>query len=614
MDIRRRAFLTASVTAASTLMLPPRQQARAEGALASVGIPLIGVNTGAPAQTTGTPESQATYDNMLGLGAKIFRIYVYWQTLQPIDGGGLDSAALQALEQQVDYATKGGATAVIDIHNYNNRETTFVLAEDAPTGATSLTLTTAPTAFSNETTVVGAGVKGTPSTLATLAAGSPTIQLSQPLTAALNAGAQVALLAQIGTGYPVANFVDFWAQLAQVAAFKSRSNVWFGLMNEPGGTSASWTAICNQTIAAIRAAGADNVISASNAPGGGHFIQGLDYVDPLRRLVYEIHFYGDAGSSGSGPVATPTIYAETLSYSVNVARAQNQKLFLGECGFDTSQTSLSALAGMLYYLQRNTDVVDALALWYDGVGQPANYLYQLAATNGEQAPQVEILRAFMPGATDSGACVAAPVFPLVCYGGSTAAQYDSMPSFGGKGQALTSTATQIYSKNPTVYNQSMTAEGLISLAGPPATSCGVWGNARYHTLQVTTAGTVLVTCGDGAAKVTLQGSRDVCDGQEHRVEVNLGPKGIWVFIDGTLEVLNKTPFSQTSPQALRWGVGVLGQQSTNYGMWPGTLREHTLWAVVRHLRDYTLPTAPYQGTERGLIVYWDLNGSLQGYC
>ena len=58
---------------------------------------------------------------------------------------------------------------------------------------------------------------------------------------------------------------DFWGQMA--AQFKDNPRVWFGLMNEPHGLPADqWRDAANAAIAAIRKAGAKNLILV---PGTG---------------------------------------------------------------------------------------------------------------------------------------------------------------------------------------------------------------------------------------------------------------------------------------------------------------------------------------------------------
>ncbi|NPD65223.1 cellulase family glycosylhydrolase [Lichenicola cladoniae] len=612
--IKRRTLLLAAGAAASPL---GRASAAADTALAGVdpatnAIPYLGVNLGMSNSGTGETEPLASYAQMTDIGANIFRIVCRWKSLQPEDGGPIDPAALSALETQISYATASGGVAVIDIHDYANRNTSFTVQEDAAIGTSKLVLTTTPTAFSTGATVSANGIGNHPGTTATIIKASPTILLSQPTTAVIPAGSIISLIGRIGSTYASAYFVDFWTKLAQHQAFQSNWKIWFGLMNEPALEAAAWVPICNQVIAGIRSTGAKNTISAPNAPNSGIYIQGLAFSGSS--LVYEVHLYGDVNNSGTGPVSSPTIYVEGLTLAVNIARAQKQKLFLGECGFDTSDTSLAALTGMLCYLQRNTDVLEAITFWYDGVFFSDGYSYQLGSSDSVEKPQTAIIRRFMPGGDARGLAIPAPVYSLSPYGGSTAPSFASMPSFGGKTKALTATATEIYSKHPTSYTLCSTAEGLISLDQPPALLSSVWGQLRYHALQVTTDGTLLVTCGNGAATIVLNGSTNVCDGVEHRVEVNCGPKGIWVFVDGRLDALDKTPFESTDPQALRWGVGDVGQSSSNWSMWLGTLREHALWATVRHLRDHTPPAAPYTGMERGLVGYWDLNGSLSGFC
>ena len=163
---------------------------------------------------------------------------------------------------------------------------------------------------------------------------------------------------------PNSAFADFWGQLAQ--HFEANANVIFGLMNEPHDQSATeWLGSANAAIAAIRSAGAvsqEILVPGSYWDGAWTWtstdnaaVVGTGVQDDAHNFAFEVHQYLDADGSGTHPGAvSATIGVERLTAITQWAEATGNHLFLGEVGVTTDQTSLTALDGMLTYMQQHT--------------------------------------------------------------------------------------------------------------------------------------------------------------------------------------------------------------------------------------------------------------------
>ena len=181
---------------------------------------------------------------------------------------------------------------------------------------------------------------------------------------------------------PHAAFADFWSRLAQ--QFKGNPRVWFGLMNEPHDMATEqWLAAANAAIAAIRAAGAQNLILVpGNAWTGAHswsqswygtpnatVMRGI--VDPAHNFAFEAHQYLDADSSGtSAQIASAAIGSQRLAGFTSWLRANGYRGFLGE--FAVAGSSIGAGLGdealhdVLGYLDANSDVWIGWTFWAGG--------------------------------------------------------------------------------------------------------------------------------------------------------------------------------------------------------------------------------------------------------
>lgn len=206
---------------------------------------------------------------------------------------------------------------------------------------------------------------------------------------------------------PNTAFADLWRRLA--SEFKAYPKVMFGLMNEPREMpTEQWLAAANAAIAAIRATGADQVVTVpGNAWTGAHswlqnwygtpngtVMKGI--VDPLKNFVVEVHQYLDADSSGTSATCTgPTIGSQRLADFTAWARANGVRALLGEIGAASNATCNAAVADALTHLQNNPDVWAGWVWWAAGPWW-GDYMYSIEPSGGTDKPQMSVLQPFLP--------------------------------------------------------------------------------------------------------------------------------------------------------------------------------------------------------------------------
>jgi len=190
-----------------------------------------------------------------------------------------------------------------------------------------------------------------------------------------------------------ANFADFWGRLAMV--YKNNPAVMFGLMNEPNTMSTeTWVSAANAAIAAIRATGANNIITVpgngwtgayswtQNWYGTANASAMLAITDPSNNLLFEVHQYLDSNSSGnSDQCVSATIGAERLVSFTNWLRTNSKKGFLGEFAGGNNPTCNQGIANMLAYIQNNADVWSGWTWWAAGPWW-GGYQYTIEPNNG----------------------------------------------------------------------------------------------------------------------------------------------------------------------------------------------------------------------------------------
>jgi endoglucanase len=211
----------------------------------------------------------------------------------------------------------------------------------------------------------------------------------------------------IGTAaVPNADFANLWQRLAK--RFGDQPKVVFGLMNEPHDMpTEQWVAAANGAIAAIRGAGAENLILvpgngwsgahawASDAYGTPNAKALLAIEDPAGNVAFEAHQYLDDDSSGtSSTCVSPTIGAERLQPFTDWLKAHGKKGFLGEFGAGSSNTCLAALAGILEHIEANAAHYLGWTYWAAGPWW-SDYFMSLEPDGSVDAPQMRALAPYL---------------------------------------------------------------------------------------------------------------------------------------------------------------------------------------------------------------------------
>jgi endoglucanase len=204
---------------------------------------------------------------------------------------------------------------------------------------------------------------------------------------------------------PADAFADFWNKLA--SEFRYDSLVIFGLMNEPHSMpTEQWLAGANAAIAAIRSAGAHNLILVpGNGWSGAHSWTSSWYgtpnsttmkgvVDSLDNYAYEVHQYFDSNSSGtSSSCVSATVGADRLKTFTGWLRSNNRKGFLGEFGIAANETCLQALDNMLSYIHENGDVWLGWTYWAAGPWW-GDYMFSIEPQGGTDRLQMAVLEKY----------------------------------------------------------------------------------------------------------------------------------------------------------------------------------------------------------------------------
>lgn len=201
-------------------------------------------------------------------------------------------------------------------------------------------------------------------------------------------------------------FADLWKRLG--AQYAANPNVLFNLVNEPHDMpTRQWVDAANAAIAAIRGAGAKNVVIApgnnwtgahswfSTSGGASNADAMLDLVDPIDNTLIEVHQYLDANSGGgAGACVSTTIGSERLTQWVGWLREHGKKGFVGEFAGRNDATCRAAIDDMLSYMHENGDVVTGWLWWAGGPGW-GDYVFTLEPKNGQDRPQMAWLAPFI---------------------------------------------------------------------------------------------------------------------------------------------------------------------------------------------------------------------------
>src|SRR5262245_30687839 len=305
-----------------------------------LGVNLSGAEWGSPLpgayNIDYTYPTHAEIDYYAAKGMSVIRLPFQWERLQHSQFGQFDNAELARLDDVVNYVTGKGLKIAIEPHNFG---------------------------YWNYTDLIGTA--------------------QAPNTA----------------------FADLWGKLA--THYLANSNVLFDLMNEPHDqTPAAWLVSINAAIAAIRATGATQevLVPGTDWDGGWTWLTsnnaaviGTGVVDSGHNFAFEVHQYLDPNGGGEEPgTVSATTGVERLTDITQWAEVNGARLFLGEVGVSTDQTSLSALDNMLTYMQQHT-VWQAAVYWAGGPWWDDDYMFSIEPLNGVDRPQMDILEGHLSG-------------------------------------------------------------------------------------------------------------------------------------------------------------------------------------------------------------------------
>lgn len=513
---------------------------------AQSGLSMIGVNISGMEGGFFTVPTHASVDYWIGKGANVFRLPFKWERVQPELRGPLDmtgKTGMPPVQDLVAYITSKGAKVILDVHNYARYDKQPMQADEE---------------WKN-------------------------------------------------------SFADFWGKLASL--YRNDPNVIFGIMNEPGNHLSwlQWSELQNAAIASIRHAGAKQLILVQGAKGdqagnlpkinGPLFFQ--DIVDPGSNWMLEGHQYFDKNSSGTkGPVKWATSPIEALTMTTNWARSHNLKLFLGEFGMGSDETSQQALSYLMEFLQKNSDVWAGATLWGGG-NWPARYPLRAEPVKGVEQPHANILFSSMRQEGARAVRQAAAAFPLELSANATFNQsgFFSGPSLSGGYGVTQRTVISTYTKY-------LVIEARVKVAAAPGAARSACGYDKVLSLGIAADGKATAAYGFGKRGVTLDSDVNIADGRPHHIELNLTPEGAMFFVDGVLAAKNSSTLQDTGVKAGLTGFAVGARYKNELAtQWQGEIDEVAVWQIARHSSNFTPPREPYSGDEKGLVKVWHLDGN-----
>jgi endoglucanase len=203
---------------------------------------------------------------------------------------------------------------------------------------------------------------------------------------------------------PASAFADFWARLARHEAGKP--GIVLSLMNEPYDIQAAdWLDIANLAIAAIREAGATNLILVPGTAytgahswtktlvtgNNGKVMGGVE--DPLDRFAYDFHQYIDADFSGR---------------TAGWLRAHGRRGFLGEFAASSDPACVAAMQRLVKTVDAAPDAWIGWTYWAAGAWWPSDYIFSAMPQDGVDRPQVTALKPFFVAGDGSKPSCKAP--------------------------------------------------------------------------------------------------------------------------------------------------------------------------------------------------------------
>ena len=209
---------------------------------------------------------------------------------------------------------------------------------------------------------------------------------------------------QIGSeALPDSAFADFWRRLAE--EYKDDAGVQFGLMNEPHDVAATqWLASANAAIAAIREAGAKNLVLVPGTiwtgahsweeerDGGANGAVMLGIKDPAENHAYEVHQYLDADFSGTAKTCERADDAvKALERFTDWLKRNGKRGFLGEFGGSADKACLDGLSRMTALVEKESAVWTGWTYWAAGDWWPADEPLNIQPTADGDRPQLAAL-------------------------------------------------------------------------------------------------------------------------------------------------------------------------------------------------------------------------------
>jgi endoglucanase len=205
---------------------------------------------------------------------------------------------------------------------------------------------------------------------------------------------------------PTSAFIDVWLRLHK--AFDNPDETAFGLMNEPAAiTVPQWITIAQKTVLALREDGARNLlIIGSGRWSGAHewatVFDGVsaangfrNFRDPMNNFAIELHQYADANYSGTGTTCIdPDRLRNIMTRVATWAKQEKKRVYLGEFGVGPSNECLAALKTIVESMQ-DADAWLGWTYWSAGPWW-GNYAFSIQPGSGIEAPQLTVLRNFLP--------------------------------------------------------------------------------------------------------------------------------------------------------------------------------------------------------------------------
>ncbi|KAI0785076.1 endoglucanase [Abortiporus biennis] len=240
----------------------------------------------------------------------------------------------------------------------------------------------------------------------------------QTVQAALNSGPNVYVIVDlhnyarwngqiIAQGGPTnAQFASIWTQLA--AKYGSNQRIIFGIMNEPHDipSVSTWVDTVQQTVNAIRAAGATNYLllpgsswsSAQAFPteAGPLLVKVTDPLGGTNKLIFDVHKYLDSDNSGTHPDCT-TDNVSVLQTLVSFLQTNgNRQAILSETGGGNTASCEQLLGNELAYVKSAYPTLAGFSVWAAGAFDTTYVLTVTPNGNQDQPLWVDAVQPNLP--------------------------------------------------------------------------------------------------------------------------------------------------------------------------------------------------------------------------